>query len=118
MDLERIEKKLKASYRTGNARESGSGGFILTNGSVIATTNHDKTSGQIGCKLADVLKAGICRYLFRVGQQGNVAAFEYHVLTPEQKTTIRSMLKADDYYMVVTTKTTVERNRPVRSLNF
>ncbi len=118
MNLEKIEKKFKSNYQLSNARECGSGGFILTDGSVIATTNHAASCERIGCKLDKVLEAGVCRFMFRIGQQGNVAAFEYYVLTPEQKVTVRKMLKADDYYMVVTTKTTINSFRPVRNLNF
>ncbi len=118
MNLEKIEQKFKANYKLGNARESGSGGFILSDGSIIVTTNHAACCEKMGMKLADVLEAGICRYLFRVGQQGNVAAFEYHNLTPEQKITIRKMLKTDDYYIVVTEKTVVDRIRPIRNIQF
>ncbi len=118
MDLERIEKKFQTNYKFGNARESGSGGFILSNGSVMPTSNHEHTCKNIGTKLADVLKVGICRYMFRVGQQSNVAAFEYHNLTPEQKITIRKMLKNVDYFTVITKKTTTNSFRPVRNLNF
>lgn len=118
MNLERIEAKFKAQYRVANPRTPGSGGFILSDGAVVPTTDHNATCKTIGCKLAKVLENGICRYVFRVGQQGNVAAFEYHMLTPEQKNTIRGMLKADDYFTVITEKTTIDRQRPIRSLNF
>ncbi len=118
MDLERIEKKFRANYKFGNARESGSGGFILSDGFVMPTSNHEHTCKNIGMKLADVLEVGVCRYMFRVGQQGNVAAFEYYNLTSEQKITIRKMLKNDDYFTVVTEKTTTNSFRPVRNLNF
>ena len=120
MNLEKIEKKLKASYKSSNAHESGSGGFILSDGLVIPLGHgrHEVTCNGMGTKLANVLKAGICRYMFRIGQQGNVAAFEYHNLTPEQKITIRKMLKNDDYFTVITEKTTTNSFRPVRNLNF
>ncbi|KKN48394.1 hypothetical protein LCGC14_0653410 [marine sediment metagenome] len=118
MDLEKIEKKFRANYQFSNARESGSGGFILSDGSVMPTPNHERTCKNMGTKLADVLEVGVCRYMFRIGQQGNVAAFEYHSLTPEQKITIRKMLKNDDYFTVVTEKTTTNSFRPVRNLNF
>ncbi len=118
MNLEKIEKKFKASYKLNNACECGSSGFILSDGSVIATTDHNAACKTIGCKLSRVLEAGVCRFMFRIGQQGNIAAFEYHVLTPEQKNAIRKMLKVDNYYTVVTTKTTTNSFRPVRNLNF
>lgn len=118
MNLEKIEKKFRTNYQFGNARDSGSGGFILSDGSVVATTNHLACCSRMGFKLANILEAGICRYMFHIGQQGNIAAFEYYILTPEQKTTIRKMLKVDDYYSVVTEKTTIDRMRPIRSLNF
>ena len=91
MNLEKIEKKFQANYKSGNARESGSGGFILSDGLVIPLRSgrHEVACNGIGTKLADVLEIGVCRYMFRIGQQGNVAAFEYHSLTPEQKITIR-----------------------------
>lgn len=118
MQLERIEAKFKAKYRVANPRTPGSGGFILSDGAVVPTTNHASACDNIGCKLDAVLEVGLCRYMFRVGQQGNVAAFEYHTLTPEQKNAIRGMLKADDYFTVVTEKTTIDRQRPIRSLTF
>ncbi len=118
MNLEKIEQKFKANYKFSNARESGSGGFILSNGSIMPTTNHERTCENMGYKLAEVLEAGLCRYLFRVGQQGNVAAFEYHNLTPEQKITMRKMLKTDDYYTVITEKTVIDRIRPIRNIQF
>lgn len=120
MNLEKIEKKFRKNCRLGTACESGSSGFILSDGSVIpmAGQTHDNICKNMGLKLADALEAGICRYLFRVGQQGNVAVFEYSFLTPEQKNAIRKMLKADDYYMVTIMKTVIDRHRPIRSLNF
>lgn len=118
MQLEKIEKKFRSNYQFGSARDSGSGGFILSDGSVVATTDHTSCCKRLGFKLADILEAGICRYMFRIGQQGNVAAFEYSTLTPEQKTTIRKMLKVDDYYCVITTKMVTNSFRPVRNLNF
>lgn len=117
-DLEKIENKFRASYKLNNACECGSSGFILSDGSVIVTTDHNAACKTIGCKLSRVLEAGICRFMFRIGQQGNIAAFEYHVLTPEQEITIRKMLKVDDYYCVVTTKMTTNRDRPIRSISF
>ena len=118
MNLEKIEKKFRASYKLNNSCECGSGGFILSDGSIIATTDHNAVCKIIGCKLSKVLEVGICRFMFRIGQQGNIAAFEYHTLTPEQKTAIRGVLKAEEFYTVVTTKTTINRQRPIRSLNF
>lgn len=118
MTLEKIEAKFRKNYNFGNARASGSSGFIMTDGSVCATTNHAKACECMGMKLADVLEAGVCRYLFHVSYSGSVAAFEYHLLTPEQKTTIRKMLKTDDYFTVVTEKTTTDRQRPIRSIQF
>ncbi len=118
MNAEKIEAKFKKSFRLGTPKECGNSGFILSDGSVMPILGHERACESMGSKLADVIKAGMCRYMFRVGQQGNVAAFEYHALTPEQKTAIRGILKADDYYQVVTTKTTTDRNRPIRSLNF
>ncbi len=120
MNLEKIKKKFRANYKSGSARESGNGGFILSDGLVIPLGHgrHEVACNGIGTKLADVLKAGICRYMFRIGQQGNVAAFEYYSLTPEQKITIRKMLKNDDYFTVITEKTTTNSFRPVRNLNF
>ncbi|KKL17709.1 hypothetical protein LCGC14_2482890, partial [marine sediment metagenome] len=106
MNLEKIEKKFRAGFRLGTPRECGSSGFILSDGSVIATTDHNAACKTIGCKLSKVLEVGVCRFLFRIGQQGNVAVFEYRNLTPEQKIIIRKMLKNDDYFTVVTEKTT------------
>ena len=118
MNYEKIEKKFKASYKLNNACECGSSGFILSDGSVIATTDHNAACKTIGCKLSKVLEVGVCRFLFRIGQQGNVAVFEYRNLTPEQKIIIRKMLKNDDYFTVITEKTTTNSFRPVRNLNF
>ena len=118
MNLEKIEKKFRANFRLGTPRDCGHSGFILSDGSVMPILGHERACQDLGCKLAEILEAGMCRYMFRVGQQGNVAAFEYHTLTPEQKIAIRGMLKADDYYTVVTEKTTIDRVRPIRSLNF
>lgn len=118
MNLEKIEKKFRASFRLGTPRECGNSGFILSDGSVMPIMGHERACQDMGCKLAEVLEVGMCRYLFRVGQQGNVAAFEYHALTPEQKTAIRGILKADEYYTVITTKTTIDRQRPIRSISF
>ena len=118
MNIEKVEKKFKASFRLGTPRECGNSGFILSDGSVMPILGHERACQDVGCKLAEVLEAGVCRYMFRVGQQGNVAAFEYSMLTPEQKTAIRGILKADDYYTVVTTKTMIDRVRPIRSIQF
>lgn len=118
MDAEKIEKKFKAQYRVANAKTPGSGGFILTDGSIIVTTNHMKSCELIGCKLDDALNAGLCRYAMHPAFGGNVIAFEYGTMTMEQKDSARKMLKADDYFKVVTKKTTVDRNRPIRSLQF
>lgn len=118
MNLERIEAKFKANYKLNNACECGSSGFILSDGSVIKTTDHNAACKTIGCKLSKVLEEGICRFMFRIGQQGNIAAFEYHTLTPEQKNTIRKILKSDDYYTVITEKTVIDKMRPIRSIQF
>ena len=118
MNLEKIEKKFKAQYRIANPKTPGSGGFILSGGAVVPTSNHAAACESIGYRLDVVLEAGLCRYMFRIGIQGNVAAFEYHLLTPEQKITIRKILKNDDYYTVITEKTTIDRIRPIRSLSF
>ncbi len=118
MQLEKIEKKFRAQYRVVNAKTPGSGGFLLTDGSVIPTTNHMKACKMIGCKLEDALNVGLCRYASHPSVGGNVISFEYNVMTIEQKNSARKMLKADDYFKVVTKKTTVDRNRPIRSLNF
>jgi len=118
MNLEKIEKKFRASFRLGTPRECGNSGFILSDGSVIPIMGHERACNEIGCKLAKVLEVGVCRYMFRADRQGNIAVFHYYILTPEQKNTIRGMLKADDYFTVVTEKTTIDRMRPIRSLNF
>jgi len=118
MSTEKIEKKFKAQYRIANAKSPGSGGFILTDGSIIVTTNHMKACELIGCNLGDALGVGLCRYASHPAAGGNVIAFEYAAMTMQQKDSARKMLKADDYFKVVTTKTTVDRNRPIRSLNF
>ncbi len=118
MNLEKVEQKFKANYKFSNARESGSGGFILSDGSVIVTTNHAACCEKMGMKLANVLEIGICRYASHLAFSGNVIAFEYSVLTMKQKNTIRKILKTDDFYTVVTTKTTTNRNCPIRSIQF
>ena len=118
MNLEKIEKKFRAKFRLGTPRECGNSGFILSDGSVMPILGHERACESVDHKLVEILEAGMCRYMFRVGQQGNVAVFEYYVLTPEQKNAIRGILKADDYYTVVTEKTTIDRQRPIRSLNF
>ena len=118
MQLEKIEKKFRASFRLGTPRECGSSGFILSDGSVMPILGHERACEQMGFGLATVIEKGMCRYLIRTGQQGEIGAFEYYTLTPEQKTAIRGILKAGEFYTVVTTKTTIDRQRPIRSLNF
>ncbi len=118
MDSKRIEAKFKKSFRLGTPRECGSSGFILSDGSVMPIMGHERACEQMGLGLAMVIKSGMCRYLIRIGQQGCVGAFEYHDLTPKQKTAIRGILKAGEFYTVVTTKTTIDRHRPIRSINF
>ncbi len=118
MNLEKIEKKFRANFRLGTPRECGNSGFILSDGSVMPILGHERACESLGYKLSEVLEAGLCRFLFRVGQQGNIAVFDYYMLTPKQKNSIRGMLKADDYFSVITTKITIDRMRPIRSLNF
>ncbi len=118
MNLEKIERKFKAQYRVANAKTPGSGGFILTDGSIIVTTNHMKACEVIGCDLGNVLEVGLCRYASHPSAGGNVIALEYTALTMKQKDSVRKILKADDYFKIVTKKTTIDRNHPIRSLNF
>ncbi len=118
MNLEKIESKFKKSFRLGTVRECGSSGFILSDGSVMPILGHERACDDLGFKLAKVIESGMCRFLIRTGQQGEIGAFEYHNLTPEQKTAIRGILKAGEFYTVITTKTTIDRQRPIRSLNF
>ncbi len=118
MNLEKIEKKFRASFRLGTPRECGNSGFILSNGSVMPILGHERACDDLGFRLTKVIESGMCRYLFRTSQQGEIGAFEYHNLTPEQKTAIRGILKAGEFYTVVTTKTTTDRNRPIRSIQF
>ncbi len=118
MGTKRIEAKFKKSFRLGTPRECGNSGFILSDGSVMPILGHERACEQMGLRLAMVIKYGMCRYLIRTGQQGEIIALEYHTLTPEQKTAIRGILKAGEFYTVITTKTTVDRHRPIRSLNF
>lgn len=117
-DLEKIEKKFKAKFRIETPRECASSGFILSDGSVMPILGHEQACEQLGLGLAMVIKAGMCRYLLRIGQQGEYIALEYYTLTPEQKTAIRGILKAGEFYTVITTKTTTNRDRPIRSINF
>ncbi len=118
MDVEKIEKKFRAQYRVANAKAPGSSGFILTDGSIIVITNHMKACELIGCNLGNALEAGLCRYASHPSAGGNVIALEYTTLTMEQKDSVRKILKADDYFKVITKKTTIDNNRPIRSLNF
>jgi len=118
-DVIKIEKVLKSTLRLGTPRESGSGGFILSDGSVIPSTDHQASCKRAKLSLKKVLRAGVCRYMFYTGPQGNIAAFEFtgH-LTNKQKNAIHRTLRANDYYTVVTTKTVINRFRPVRTLPF
>ena len=118
MNLEKIEKKFRANFRLETPRNCASSGFILSDGSVMPILGHERACESLGFGLAIVIEKGMCRYLIRTGQQGLIGAFEYHTLTPEQKTTIRSILKADEFYMVVTTKTTINSFRPIRGIQF
>lgn len=118
MNLERIEKKFRSKFRLGTPRECGSSGFILSDGSVMPILGHERACEQLGFGLTVVLRLGMCRYLIHTGRQGDIIAFEYYILTPEQKIAIRGILKAGEFYTVVTTKTTINRHRPIRSLNF
>ena len=118
MNLEKTERKFRAKFRLGTPRECGSSGFILSDGSVMPILGHERACDDLGFKLAKVIESGMCRYLFRVGQQGEIGAFEYRILTPEQKTAIRSILKAGEFYTIITTRTTIDRQRPIRSIPF
>lgn len=117
-DLEKIERKFRACFRLSTPKECASSGFILSDGSVIPILGHERACESMGLGLAMVIEAGLCRYLIRTGQQGEIGAFEYYTLTPKQKIAIRGILKAGEFYTVVTTKTTTDRNRPIRSISF
>ncbi len=118
MNLEKIERKFRASFRLASPRECASSGFILSDGSIMPIIGHERACENLGLGLAMVIESGVCRYLIYTGQQGEIGAFEYYKLTPEQKTAIRSILKAGEFYTIVTTKTTTNRNCPIRSINF
>ena len=118
MNLEKIEKKFRSKFRLGTPSECGSSGFILSDGSVMPILGHERACESMGSGLAAVIKSGMCRYLIRTGQQGEIGAFEYYTLTPEQKTAIRKILKAGEFYTIITTRTVVNRQRPIRSISF
>lgn len=119
MILEKIEKKIRSKYRTSSPKNANDRGFILSDGVIIPVMgNHAAMCKTIGTKLADILDVGVCRYLFTLRIQGMIAAFEYTTLTPEQKNTMRTLLKVDDFYTVITTKTVIDRFHPIRSIQF
>ncbi len=114
----RIEKKMTTKYMVSNVQDCGSAGFILSDGAIINTTDHAATCKTIGHSLKAVIQSGICRFMFHEGREGKIAAFEYCSLTVQQRCTISLLLRADDYYVVVTTKNTVSKFRPIRSIKF
>ena len=118
MNIEKIEKKLKANYRCGNPSNFGSGGFILSGGSIIPLTSHQRVCYDLGWKMPEVLEAGLCWFTSHHADQTPTIFFRYHTLTPEQKTTVRKVLAAEDYCTVNIEKTTVDRVHPIRSIQF
>lgn len=118
--LSKIEKKMLAKYQPANAQNAGSGGFILSDGSIVPTLHHAMLCRTIRLRLSIVIQAGICRFMLHKGKEDGVAAFEYAdtKLTTKQKTTIRRLLRANDYYTVITIKNTVSKFRPIRNIKF
>ncbi len=116
--LTKIEKKMVAKYIVSNVQDCGSAGFILSNGAIINMTFHAAACKAIGHKLSTVIRFGVCRFMFHEGREGKIAAFEYTSLTIQQRSTISLLLRANDYFVVVTTKSTISKFRPIRSIKF
>ena len=113
----KIEKKLTTKYIVSNVQDCGSAGFILSDGSIINATDHAILCKTVGYSLKKVIQSGICRFMFHKGREGKIAAFEYTSLTIQQRSTISLLLRANDYF-VVTTKSTISKFRPIRSIKF
>lgn len=109
---------MKKKYETVQARNAASGGFILSDGSIVNTTSHIGVCRSIGRRLDTVIQSGICRFASHGGKGGKVIAFEYAELTGKQEITIRTLLKLDDYYKVVTTHDTISEFTPIRKIKF
>ena len=118
--LTKIEEKIVAKfvYPIVRIQDCGNAGFILSDGRIMKITNHAAVCKSVGLKLSEVIQSGVCRFMFHKGKEGQIAAFEYCSLTIQQRSTISLLLRADDYYVVVTTKNTVSRFRPIRSISF
>ena len=116
--LTKIEKKMVAKYIVSNVQDCGSAGFILSNGAIINTTFHAAACKAIGHKLSTVIRSGVCRFMFHTGREGKIAAFEYTNLTVQQRSTISLLLRANNYFTVITTKNTASKFRPIRSIKF
>ena len=118
--LTKIEKKMVAKYVYAISDTymiyCGSAGFILSDGRIINTSDHAAVCKAIGYTLSKVIQSGICRFMFHKGKEGQIAAFEYCSLTIQQRCTISLLLRADNYFTIVTQKTTISRFRPIRSL--
>lgn len=117
--LTKIEKKMTAKFAPIRVQDyNGKAGFILSDGFVIVTNHHAALCRMIHYSLSKVIQAGMCRYTSHIGTEGGVIAFEYARLTAQQKTTINFLLRTDDFYTVVTTKTIVSKFLPIRKIKF
>lgn len=118
LNLETLERNIKELYGQRNPKYLPKGGFILSNGMLFATTNHAAFMQSVDCTLSKSIKLGVCRFFSRSGLGGNVAAFEYRNITDKQKSTIKKILKQENFFSVITEKETIERMRPIRTINF
>jgi hypothetical protein len=118
MDLKTLEAKVRSKYGQRDPRYPPKGGFILSNGMLFAVNDHAAWLKSVDCKLRKALNLGICRFFSRHSMEGSVAAFEYKKLTAEQKVTIKKILKAEDFFTVVTEAGSTTRFRPIRSFKF
>ena len=118
MNLETLEKNIKERYGQRNPKYLPKGGFILSDGTLFATTHHEVFMKLVDCTLKQSIRLGVCRFFSRSGLGGKVAAFEYRKITDSQKSTIKKILKNENFFSVITEKETIERFRPIRAINF
>lgn len=115
--LTKIEKKMLAEYDTIGVGGTNKG-FILSDGSIIAVADHASTCKAIGHRLSTVIHAGVCQFLLQQDKEDGIAAFEFSRLSMKQKIAISLILRANDYYVVITTRKTTSKFRPIRSIKF
>jgi hypothetical protein len=117
MKLSDIENKIYKRMNVEPPKLAGKGGFILSDGMFVSTSNHAGTCKSIGITLRSAIKSGLCRFFSRQGLGGNVAVFEYRKLTDKQTTAIKSFLKYNEFHHVICGGETIEsQTRAIRSV--